>query len=265
MSVKAMTWAWEQDLKPGPKFVLVALADHSDGAGVCWPGHELIADKCGLSRQTVVEHIAFLEREAFLHAERTRDAKGREGKARYFLKLDRLSMQPPESEKPTRTRVGISENPESGFPTAIKVEPRAVEPKPPDPLSFEVSSKDIERWFEIEFWPRYPKRVSKAEALSTLRAQRPDALLLDAMLLGLKHRLEAEAHAKGKGEWFRAWPDPHRWLRPEKRRWEDRFDVPRGTESSDYRCACGKPGVVNRGRRWMCRACDPLRAAASAP
>lgn len=262
MSVKAMTWAWDQELKPGPKFVLVALADHSDGAGICWPGHELVAKKCGLSRQTVVEHIAHLEKEAYLRAERTRDAKGREGKARYFLNLDRLSMQPPESEMPTRARVGISENPESEFPTAIKVEPTAVEPNPPNPLLFELKAKDIELWFEDAFWLSYPKRVNRAEAISALVAMRPDQVTLDAIAAGLKHRVLAETHAKAEQRWFPAWPDPHRWLR--KRRWEDRFDVPRGTESSSSRCACGKAGVVSSNKRWYCRGCDPMRQGAAA-
>jgi hypothetical protein len=261
MSVRAMTWAWEQDLKTGPKFVLVALADHSDGAGVCWPGHELIAEKCGLSRQTVVEHIAMLERELYLKAERTRDAKGREGKARYFLQLDRLSMQPPESEKPTLARVGISAIPESGFPTPYKVEPKAIEPKPPNPLLFEVKGREIEQWFELHFWRLYPKRVNKAKALLVLKDQRPDAQLLAAMLEGLNHRLEAERAAKAKGEWFRAWPDPHRFLRPSERRWEDRFDVPRGTQQTESYCCftCGGAAVLSTGKRWYCRSHDPKR------
>lgn len=256
-----MTWAWEQLLKPGPKFVLVALADHSDGSGICWPGHELIADKCGLSRQTVVEHLAMLEREAFITSERTRDHKGHEGKARYFLHLDRLSTQPPESEKPTLARVGISEVPESGFPVPYKEEPEAIEPKPPDPLLFELKGKDLEAWFETSFWPSYPKRCQKAKALSVLKAMRPDVVLLEAMVAGLKHRLQAEAQAKAKGEWFRAWPDPHRWLKPDEKRWEDRFDVPRETSrSEEYRCAtCGAPGVVSSGKRWYCRPHDPMK------
>lgn len=254
-----MTWAWDQHLKPGPKFVLVALADHSDGAGVCWPGHELIAEKCNITRQTVVEHIAFLERENYLSSERTRTAKGREGKARYFLNLDRLSMQAPESEKPTLARVGISEIPESGLPGRNKEEPKAIEPTPQAPRLFGLTGTAISAWFEIHFWPRYPKSVRKGRALETLIAMNPEQQLLDEILAGLVHRLAAEAHAKSRGEWFRAWPDAHRWLRPSERQWADRFDVPRETSRDESKCfRCGGPAVGVHNGKPHCRTHNPV-------
>lgn len=264
MSVKAMTWAWEQDLKPGPKFVLVALADHSDGNGVCWPGHELIADKCGLSRQTVVEHIGFLERAAppFLHAERTRDTKGREGKARYYLHLERLSTQPPVSEIPTRSRVGISDDPESGFPSAYKEEPKALEPTP-NPRLLAIDGDRLRAWFDVVFWPEYPKKVAKAEAFTELERLKPDETLVNEIATGLAHRIAAQAAASSKGTFFPAWPDAHRWLR--KRRWADRFDVPRETSASEQCVSCGAPGVFAEGRKWYCRSHNPQRAPETRP
>ena len=57
MSIKVMAWAWEQELPAVTKFILIALADHADDEGVCWPGQKGIAKKCGVSRQTVNAHI----------------------------------------------------------------------------------------------------------------------------------------------------------------------------------------------------------------
>lgn len=254
-----MTWAWDQQLKLGPKFVLVALADHSDGAGVCWPGHELIAEKCNITRQTVVEHIAFLERENYLRAERTRTAKGREGKARYFLNLDRLSTQAPESEKPTLARVGISAIPESGLPDRNKVEPKAIEPNPQPPCLFAVTMGELNDWFDRQFWPLYPKRVGRGKALQVLREQPIDRVTLDAILGGLKHRLAAEAAATARGDWFRDWPDAHRWLKASERRWEDRFDVPRETLRDESKChRCGAPAVAVHNGKPHCRDHNPV-------
>lgn len=274
MSVKAMTWAWEQPVKPGPKLVLVALADHSDGAGVCWPGHELIANKCGLSRQTVLEHIATLEESGYLVAEAGRDPKGRVVKSRYFLQLTRSeamladgepcrdSRHGAMSEKPTRGHVGISGPSMSGFPVPIKEEPKAIEPTttPQTPRLFELGKTAIEAWFDLKFWPRYPKKVSRAKALDALIAAAPDPSLLNEIEEGLSHRLAAEASARAKGEWFRAWPDAHRWLRQRDARWRDRFDVPRETIRDDTACVvCKAPSVFAKAGKGYCREHDPLR------
>jgi helix-turn-helix protein len=62
VSIAALHWAWRQKLAPVEKLVLLALADHADDEGMCWPGQRGVADKCGLSRQTVAETIARLHR-----------------------------------------------------------------------------------------------------------------------------------------------------------------------------------------------------------
>ncbi|MBK8916419.1 MAG: helix-turn-helix domain-containing protein [Phycisphaerales bacterium] len=283
MSVKATSWAFEQDLKTGPKFVLVALADHCDGDGVCWPGHARVAEKCGISRQTVVEHIAFLIAAGLVRAESHRDARGKVIRTRYFLAVDGPFIQStPPSEKdpsmsgiptrvggssmsgfPTRSHVGISGPSMSGFPVPYKEEPKAFE-SPPNPQGgslFEAKNPDVQAWFEKAFWPEYPKHTGKAEAMAALLRLRPDETLLEVILEGLKHRTRGEQQAVAKGLFFPAWPDAHRWLK--KRRWEDRYDVSRGTYAEGLRCAsCGAPGVVSDGRKWWCAHHDPLRRAA---
>jgi hypothetical protein len=267
MSVKAMTWAWDQPVKPGPKLVLVALADHSDGAGVCWPGHDLIANKCGLSRQTVLEHIATLEKDGYLIAEAGRDSRGRVVRSRYFLQLARPEAPPCRdsrhgamSDNPTRSHVGISGSTMSGFPVPIKEEPKAIEPKTQaNPRLFELGKTAIEAWFNAKFWARYPKKVGRAKALQVLIEASPDPALLNEIEEGLSHRLAAEAAAHAKGEWFRAWPDPHRWLRPADARWRDRFDVPRETKRDERGCwQCSAPAVAVVNGKAHCRKHDPI-------
>ncbi|QBQ56200.1 helix-turn-helix domain-containing protein [Nitrosococcus wardiae] len=73
MSVKAISWAWEQPLKPGEKLVLLAIADHADGEGTCWPGYEGVAEKCGMSRRAVIKHIKSLEAEGYIAIKRRRN------------------------------------------------------------------------------------------------------------------------------------------------------------------------------------------------
>lgn len=60
MSVKALTWAWAQELPTATKIVLMALADHADDDGVCWPGMKGVAAKCGINRRNTQRHISRL-------------------------------------------------------------------------------------------------------------------------------------------------------------------------------------------------------------
>ena len=96
MSVKAMAIAWEADLKPGAKLVLLAIADHSDGKGVCWPGQEHIAEKCNMNRSTVNQHIGDLVSLGYLFVEKGRSKTGQAVKATY-----RVNLESPVLEKPT--------------------------------------------------------------------------------------------------------------------------------------------------------------------
>jgi len=53
MSIRAMNWAWAQELSPTPKLILMALADAANEKDECWPGIRFIARKCCVSERTV--------------------------------------------------------------------------------------------------------------------------------------------------------------------------------------------------------------------
>jgi hypothetical protein len=66
MSVKAMSWAFEQRLSGNEKCVLLALADRARDDGVCWPGQEETARKAFVSVRTVSRILGKLEAEGYL-------------------------------------------------------------------------------------------------------------------------------------------------------------------------------------------------------
>lgn len=74
MSVKLMSKAWEMDIPTGQKFVLLALCDHANDDGLCYPSQGKIASKCSLSPRAVVGHIKWLEDHGIL--EKSRRQKG---------------------------------------------------------------------------------------------------------------------------------------------------------------------------------------------
>ena len=53
MSIRVMKWAWHQAIPPGPKLVLMALADLADDTGACWPSVSTMAKQCSMSTRTV--------------------------------------------------------------------------------------------------------------------------------------------------------------------------------------------------------------------
>ena len=61
MSVKVLSWAFEQELKPRDKVVLLALADYADDAGECYPAVLTLAEKASVSKATVRRVLKSLE------------------------------------------------------------------------------------------------------------------------------------------------------------------------------------------------------------
>jgi hypothetical protein len=62
MSIKAMSWAWEQELPPTAKFILVTLCDHyNEDEGAAWMSQKTLAKRTGYNRDTVNRALRDLE------------------------------------------------------------------------------------------------------------------------------------------------------------------------------------------------------------
>jgi hypothetical protein len=102
VSLRAICWALAQPVRPAArKLVLVALADEvrepddaidprSDGT-TCWPGQELLAEKCGLGERTVRHHLAELEAGGYLTRSRQHRRDGTRTSDLYRLLLPAIS------------------------------------------------------------------------------------------------------------------------------------------------------------------------------
>ena len=66
MSVKAMAEVWAWKISPTTKVVALALADHADDDGKCWPSIAKLSEKCCLSTRSVQTHIRILEKNNML-------------------------------------------------------------------------------------------------------------------------------------------------------------------------------------------------------
>lgn len=97
MSIKAMNWAWEQNLPPGSKLVLMALADNADDQGYCWPKIKTIAAKCCVSERTAQRLVKDLLDSGLLKISARFNALGGQVSNGYTLEMyppDKLSPSP---------------------------------------------------------------------------------------------------------------------------------------------------------------------------
>ena len=60
MSVKLMAKAWEMPIPTGQKMVLLALCDHANDDGECYPSQKKLAKKCSMSSRAISNHIKWL-------------------------------------------------------------------------------------------------------------------------------------------------------------------------------------------------------------
>ena len=87
MSVKLMAKAWEMPIPTGQKMVLLALCDHANDDGACYPSQDKIAQKCSMSLRAIVRHIKWLEMRGVLVKERRQNTNIRKSNI-YLISLD---------------------------------------------------------------------------------------------------------------------------------------------------------------------------------
>jgi len=189
MSIKAMNWAWEQNCKSaGQKLVLLALADHANDNGVCWPGQSGLAAKVGMSVRGVRNAIAWLVKSDIIVSERQVDESGMAKGNRYTLKLpvDRQSEQKNCRKLPVLLTRTVKEPPLMGFD---------------------------------KFWEAYPRKKSKGQAEKAWRKINPDEQLCQSIMEGLDQATRSDQWTKDGGRYI---PFPATWLNAKG--WEDEHD-----------------------------------------
>lgn len=90
MSVQALTWAYALDLPMGPKAALLALANHADGDGVCYPGQARLCRMVGCSERALRRYLDDLQARGIIDRQQRRRADGSRTSDEYRL----LGYQP---------------------------------------------------------------------------------------------------------------------------------------------------------------------------
>lgn len=88
MSIKAMSYVWENSKASGSELLLLlAICDHAADDGYCWPSIETLAKKIRMSTRSVMRFIQSLEERGELHA--IRDNRNN----RYVITMGRTAQQ----------------------------------------------------------------------------------------------------------------------------------------------------------------------------
>ena len=85
MSVQAISWAYGHDLPMGCKATLVALANHADGDGVCYPGQVRLCIMIGCSERALRRYLQALEGAGLIERTERRRADGSRTSDQYRL------------------------------------------------------------------------------------------------------------------------------------------------------------------------------------
>lgn len=117
MSVKAINWAFEQDLTPPLKVILLALADWADGDGVAFPGQKSLSAKTSIPERTLRRHLQELEERGLIARRRRTSESGQRTSDEYQLMPTGQSG-----------RLPTGQNEGDNRPTVAGTENRQIEP-----------------------------------------------------------------------------------------------------------------------------------------
>jgi hypothetical protein len=200
--------AWALDLPPPAKLVLLAIVEHANDDGRCWPSVATLCRRTGLSERTVRREIHSLCNVRGLLTVDRHDGRAN----RFTVMLDPCQTGTPATVAPLPE--GHPHPCQAGTPTPATVAPRTYQlnqpenPSPSLPRSGKPKTTPTEPEGFAEVWKAYPPRngrkVDRAKALTEYRREvkSPEA---HADLLRA-----VAAYAEGCNGYPK---DAHRWLK----------------------------------------------------
>jgi len=207
MSLRALTWAWEQELtNPSEKLVLLAIADHANDDGMCWPSMSHVAERCLLSTRQIQRITEQLVDYGLVTRERRKRPDGTLGTYTYTLNIHRTPMSGPTGHpRPVVHRTPVS---------AQNRHNRTV---------IESTHDHFDR-----FWQLYPRKIAKQKCSRWW--QRNADMVSPVILTGIQRWADYWQQSNTETRYI---PHPYTWLTQE--RWYDDpppVTISRGTLSS---------------------------------
>lgn len=205
MSVRWITWAWEQECpNPTTKLTLIALADHAGEDGVCWPSSGRLSEKTGQNERTVRRHLDELDERGIIARSRRRRSDGTLGT--YTIRLspaDNLSAGPPDTDDRT-TGHPVSEPPDTHVRAEPSYEP-SVEPSSSSALAVARPRNEIWDALEIELGPAATPTEQRLRGKTVKELKEAGATPTDVHLRCQEYRLRWPSMALTDGALMKHW------------------------------------------------------------
>lgn len=200
MSIKIMSWLWENSPHKGSELLLLlAIADSANDDGVAWPGLAKLSKKTRLGRRYVIDLVDQLEKAGAIKVERRR--QGELNLSNIYMvvvpnspvvNLSSLGSEPQTTtpNEPQATRVVVPNSPESSL--NHKSEPSKKQTAAPD-----FTDEILVTWKEL--FPEKPQPKS-ATIREKLKARMKNADFVENWRAALKRA--ADTGCLHKESWF---------------------------------------------------------------
>lgn len=165
MSVSLMAAAWKSDLPTGQKMVLLAICDHANDSGECFPSVSMLMEKCSMSERSVFNHLAFLEKIGAIVR------LSRSGRSNYYT-VHPCKFCTPANSAPLQplhpTPANFAPPPlQILHPTPATVAPITIKEPSIEPSSNQKGGFDVPAWVPVDAWNGYVEmRVKKKKPLT---------------------------------------------------------------------------------------------------
>ncbi len=209
MGFRAVADAYDlKGVSPVEKLLLMALAQHADEEGRCFPSHRLLAEKTGMSKRTILR--AFQSLEDAGHLSRTARARPNGSRSSDLIVLHLGGDRESPGVVTESQGGGDRESPPTTF----------------EPIKEQIKQTKARDLFEGEadsafesFWSAYPKKKAKPRAMKAfLPAIRKTDL--QTMLAALERAKVSDQWTRNDGKFV---PHPSTWLNDEG--WNDAESV----------------------------------------
>jgi len=214
MSVKAVEWAFRQELPHVRKFVLVALAEFADAGGGCFPSQATVAKRCGIARQTVNAAVADLKRDGLIECSIRRRSNGSDTSCSYKLMMN--STADPVTEDDTPCHRGRHPLSPTVTPPVLEDDTHNRKDNRKGNLKRNITKKRPPDKFD-DFWTQYPKKVGKGAARKSYTKALKTASHEDIMAGVARYMPDPQFTC-----------NPSTWLNQE--RWTDEYTQPHRQE-----------------------------------
>ena len=223
---------YDRDLRPNAKLLYGEITALTNFKGYCYATNDYFARLYSLSKKTVGELIAQLEKKGLIEVIVDRDAESNEFVERKIYLAD-VGYEPPCAPSPEKYGEGAQEQesaPESGCAPSPEKSgdlPRKIGGPPPKnrnahniinnntPYSPPEGERAHAAHFD-SFWEAYPKKKDKQRAVRAFRRLKVTEPMLAMMLSALEIQKRSPDWRKDGGQYV---PLPSSWLNG--RRWED--------------------------------------------